>query len=75
MAAGCLVDNDGLETTDPNPMALHREGALSAFGDHKGSGLGIFVEMLAGALISADTVETMEHLRSGVINNRYTGGR
>ena len=72
MSAGCLVDNDGLETTDPDPMALHREGALSAFGAHKGSGLGIFVEMLAGALISNDTVATMEHLPSGVINNMFS---
>jgi len=69
MANGCLVDKAGLPTTDPNPMALHREGALSAFGEHKGSGLGIFVEMLAGALVGKDTVATMEHLPNGVINN------
>jgi uncharacterized oxidoreductase len=72
MASGCLVDSDGLETTDPKPMALRREGALSAFGAHKGSGLGIFVEMLAGALVSKDTVATMEHLPHGVINNMFS---
>lgn len=72
MPSGCLVDNDGLETNDPNPMALRHEGALSAFGAHKGSGLGIFVEMLAGALVSNDTVATMEHLPNGVINNMFS---
>jgi len=69
---GCLVDDRGLETTDPDPMALRREGALSAFGAHKGSGLGIFVEMLAGALVSNDTVATMPHLPNGVINNMFS---
>ncbi len=72
MPPGCLVNSDGLETRDPDPMANHREGALSAFGAHKGSGLGIFVELLAGALASDDTVATMEHLPRGVINNMFS---
>lgn len=72
MPPGCLVDSDGLETLEPGPMANHREGALSAFGAHKGSGLGIFVELLAGALVSDDTVATMEHLPHGVINNLFS---
>lgn len=70
--SGWLVDEDGVETHDPAPMALHRQGALSAFGAHKGSGLGIFVELLAGALASDDTVATMEHLPRGVINNMFS---
>ena len=72
MPSGCLVDSNGIDTNNPDPMALNREGALSAFGAHKGSGLGIFVEMLAGALVSDDTVATMEHLPSGVINNMFS---
>lgn len=72
MPSGCLVDNDGLDTTNPDPMALRREGALSAFGTYKGSGLGIFVELLAGALVSKDTVATMDHLPNGVINNMFS---
>lgn len=70
--SGCIVDNLGLPTTDPNPMALRREGALSAFGDHKGSGLGIFVELLAGALVSDHTVATMDYIPNGVINNMFS---
>ena len=69
---GCLVDEQGLETLDPDPMAQSRIGSLSAFGAHKGSGLGIFVELLAGALASTDTVATMEHLPHGVINNMFS---
>ena len=72
MPPGCLVDERGLETLDPDPMAQSRIGALSAFGAHKGSGLGIFVELLAGALVSEDTVATMEHLPHGVINNMFS---
>lgn len=72
MPPGCLVDEQGLETLDPDPMARSRIGALSAFGAHKGSGLGIFVELLAGALASTDTVATMEHLPHGVINNMFS---
>lgn len=72
MPPGCLVDAEGVETCDPNPMALRREGSLSAFGAHKGSGLGIFVELLCGALASDDTVASMEHLPHGVINNLFS---
>ena len=72
MAPGCLVDEQGLETLDPDPMAKSRIGALSAFGAHKGSGLGIFVELLAGALASTETIATMEHLPHGVINNMFS---
>lgn len=72
MPPGCLVNEQGLETLDPDPMAQSRIGALSAFGAHKGSGLGIFVELLAGALASTDTVATMEHLPHGVINNLFS---
>ncbi len=69
---GYLVDNEGVPTTDPDPMANSREGALSAFGDYKGSGLGMFVELLAGALASDDTVATKEHIPEGVYNNMFS---
>lgn len=69
MPPGCLLDESGLETIDPDPMATDRRGSLAAFGAHKGSGLGIFVELLAGALASDHTVATLPHLPRGVINN------
>ena len=42
------LDGDGRPTTDPR-SAL--KGALRTFGGHKGSGLAVMVELLAGALI------------------------
>ncbi|MFK7993207.1 MAG: malate/lactate/ureidoglycolate dehydrogenase [Granulosicoccus sp.] len=72
MPPGCLLDEHGTQTLDPAPMAEDRIGSLAAFGAHKGSGLGIFVELLAGALASDHTVATMPHLPSGVINNMFS---
>lgn len=72
MPPGCLIDDHGTETLDPAPMANERRGALAAFGAHKGSGLGIFVELLAGALASEHTVATLPYLPRGVINNMFS---
>lgn len=69
---GYLVDHEGIPTDNPDPMASDREGALSAFGEHKGSGLGLFVELLAGALVSKDTVATKPHIPEGVYNNMFS---
>ena len=45
---GVGVDSDGNPTTDPNAIL---DGALLAFGGHKGSSLAMMVELLAGGLI------------------------
>lgn len=66
---GNLIDANGVPSTDPDPMALRREGALSAFGEHKGSGLGLFVELLAGALAGGETVAAENYIPEGVFNN------
>ncbi|MEM6662475.1 MAG: malate/lactate/ureidoglycolate dehydrogenase [Pseudomonadota bacterium] len=63
---GALVDGDGQLTTDPDalygptppgalPDARKGEGALTAMGLHKGSGLSLACEMLAGALTGSGT--------------------
>lgn len=69
---GCLLDATGAPTTDPKPMAENRTGALTAFGAHKGSGLAIFAELLAGALVSDATVATAEHIPHGAINCMFS---
>ena len=69
---GCLIDGEGLETTDPKPMAEDRVGALSAFGAHKGSGLGIFAELMAGALAGTNTIAEAEIFPNGVLNNMFS---
>ena len=45
---GWIIDRDGLPTTDPK--AFYDGGALLTIGAHKGSGLSIVTDLLAGAL-------------------------
>lgn len=66
---GWIVDGDGVNTNDPSPMADHKIGALSAFGAYKGSGLGIFAELMAGALAGTSTVDKADIFPNGVLNN------
>lgn len=66
---GWLLDAEGNPTTDPHPMAQKHQGTLTAFGQHKGSGLAIFAELLAGALVSEETVATADWIPNGAINN------
>jgi uncharacterized oxidoreductase len=45
---GWIIDRDGAPTTDPN--AFYDGGALLTVGAHKGSGLSIITDLLAGAV-------------------------
>jgi len=66
---GYLIDEQGVPTTNPDPMATQQSGALSAFGEHKGSGLGLFAELLAGALAGTETIADKKYIPEGVFNN------
>jgi hydroxycarboxylate dehydrogenase B len=64
VAEGLLIDHNGRPTTDPSVVvtaktdATHGEplwGALRPFGEHKGSGLAMACELLAGALTGGGT--------------------
>ena len=48
--SGRVIRADGSETTDPNDLFGPPPGALLPFGEHKGYGLGLVVEILSGAL-------------------------
>ena len=50
---GWIIDRDGAPTTDPK--AFYDGGALLTVGAHKGSGLSIVTDLLAGA-VSTDAV-------------------
>jgi uncharacterized oxidoreductase len=64
---GTLIDREGRPTTDPAPMVDRFEGALTAFGLHKGSGLAILCELLGAALPGGQTItDPMHH---AVVNN------
>ncbi|MEQ8641229.1 MAG: malate/lactate/ureidoglycolate dehydrogenase [Alphaproteobacteria bacterium] len=47
---GALYDAAGRPTRDPAALYTEPPGALTAFGLHKGSGLSVMVDLLAGAL-------------------------
>lgn len=47
---GWILDADGQPTNDPNEFYGPPRGAILPFGGHKGYGLGLMAELLAGAL-------------------------
>lgn len=50
---GCVLDANGRPTTDPRVFYGPPKGAILPFGGHKGYGLGIIAEILAGAFSAA----------------------
>ncbi len=52
---GILLDAEGHETDDPAALFATPPGALLPFGEHKGFGLSLACELLAGALLGAAT--------------------
>lgn len=51
-----LLDAEGRPTNDPSVMWTEPLGALLPFGDHKGYGLAMMCELLAGGLSGAGTI-------------------
>ena len=52
---GILLDPGGRPTTDPSALFATPAGALLPFGEHKGFGLALACELLAGALTGGET--------------------
>ena len=52
---GVLIDGEGRPTRDPEVMFREPRGALLPFGEHKGYGLGLVNELLAGVLSGGGT--------------------
>jgi uncharacterized oxidoreductase len=65
---GYLVDAKGEPSTDPRVVYDAPFGALLPFGDHKGSGLGLMCDLLAGALSGAATLHA-DRLDEGLCLN------
>ena len=68
VAPGILIDEQGQPSTDPGVMFREPHGALLPFGEHKGYGLAVACEILAGALTGGITL----HARpdpNAIINN------
>jgi hydroxycarboxylate dehydrogenase B len=68
---GILIDPEGQPTRDPNVMYQERIGALRTFGGHKGYGLAVVAELLAGALSGGPTLQPGNTRHGGTINNFF----
>ena len=77
---GALIRPDGVRTTDPETLygplgplvprdPGNGEGALRAFGEHKGSGLAFMCEILAGVLTGGATSGPIPSGKRGRISN------
>lgn len=83
VAPGHLVDANGEPTTDPGVLFREPPGALLPFGAHKGSGLAVVGELLAGALTGGHTIApghprdgaTLNNMLSILIEPAHVGGR
>lgn len=68
----CLVDGQGRKTTDPGTMFEEPQGAQLSFGEHKGSGLALMCEVLAGALSGGLTIQPEHHRQDNITNNMFS---
>jgi len=64
-----ILDPDGNPTNDPAVMFANPRGALRAFGLHKGYGIALFCDLLAGAIGGGGTLLTPRERQGGLFNN------
>jgi uncharacterized oxidoreductase len=68
-AEGALIDAAGEPTTDPAVMFAQPIGALLPFGEHKGYGLALMCDLLAGALAGGGTNRPETQVSDTIINS------
>ena len=64
---GSLIDANGQPTNAPAGFIRDRTGAMLSFGRHKGSGLAVMCEIMAGAIGGGQRVD--EPTRGGILNS------
>lgn len=64
-----VLDRHGKPTTEPSVLFESPRGALVPFGAHKGSGLALICELLAGVLTGGGTIQPGNPRLSGLVNN------
>ncbi|MGB0630987.1 MAG: Ldh family oxidoreductase, partial [Alphaproteobacteria bacterium] len=62
----------GRPSTDPSVMYDDPRGSLLPFGDHKGSGLAMMCELLAGGLSGGGTIQPDNPRQESIVNNMFT---
>jgi len=66
---GVVLDGQGKPTRDPEAFYATPPGAIFPFGGHKGSGLSIFCEILAGALTGGGSSHPDSKSAAALVNN------
>lgn len=66
---GALIDAEGRPTTDPNVMYTPPFGAVLPFGEHKGYGMALMAELLAGVLSGGHTMRAETKRQDDTILN------
>jgi uncharacterized oxidoreductase len=69
---GALFDHAGNPTTDPSVMYKDPRGVVLPFGEHKGSGLALVCELLAGAIVGSASATSSTPPERGIINGMLT---
>ncbi len=69
MDDGVLIDAQGRPTTDPAVMWRTPRGAILPFGLHKGYGLAVLCELLAGAVTGGGTLTSVPYEADRITNN------
>jgi uncharacterized oxidoreductase len=72
LAPGLVVDGAGRPTTDPAAFYADPPGAIFPFGGHKGSGLSVFCEVLAGSLSGGFASNPQSPTAGRLVNNMLT---
>jgi len=66
---GALIDNQGRPTTDPEDFFADPPGAITTAAGHKGYGLAMFVEILAGSLTGGSSSHPDHPTADRPVNN------
>jgi uncharacterized oxidoreductase len=69
---GCVLDGAGRPTRDPAAFYADPPGAILPFGGHKGSGLSIVTEILAGAVTGGGASDPHGPTADRLVNNMLT---
>lgn len=69
---GLIIDGYGKPTTDPEQFYASPPGAIFPFGGHKGSGLSLMCEVLAGSLTGGASSHPENNTASRLVNNMLT---
>jgi uncharacterized oxidoreductase len=69
LKSGLVIDGTGKPTTDPATFYSNPPGAIFPFGGHKGSGLSLFCEILAGSLTGGGSSHPNNPTATRLVNN------